>query len=70
MSASFASQVASRWHALYLAAVRGCFDFIIDAVSAKYDLGMYLSLLATNGMHILLGAQAQPFGLSQYSCYG
>jgi uncharacterized zinc-type alcohol dehydrogenase-like protein len=53
-----------------LQAVQGSFDFIIDAVSAKHDLGMYLALLATNGTHILLGAPAQPYDLGAFSLLG
>jgi uncharacterized zinc-type alcohol dehydrogenase-like protein len=50
-----------------LKTVQGSFDFILDAVSAKHDLNMYLSLLATNGTHILLGAPAQPYDLAAFS---
>ncbi|WP_375373971.1 zinc-binding dehydrogenase [Hymenobacter cellulosivorans] len=50
-----------------LKAVPGSFDFIIDAVSAKHDLNMYLSLLATDGIHILLGVPAEPYDLAAFS---
>jgi uncharacterized zinc-type alcohol dehydrogenase-like protein len=50
-----------------LKTVQGSFDFILDAVSAKHDLNMYLSLLVTNGTHILLGAPAQPYDLAAFS---
>ena len=37
-------------------AVKKSFDFILDTVSAKHDLSLYLSLLRTNGIHICVGA--------------
>ena len=37
-------------------AVKETFDFILDTVSAKHDMSFYLSLLATNGTHICVGA--------------
>lgn len=35
--------------------VKRYFDFIIDTVSAPHDLNMYLSMLRTNGTHIIVG---------------
>ena len=48
--------------------VKGYFDFIIDTVSAEHDFKFYLSLLKTNGTHILVGVppgkiQLPPFGI-------
>ncbi|SEI53156.1 uncharacterized zinc-type alcohol dehydrogenase-like protein [Dyadobacter sp. SG02] len=47
--------------------VKGTFDFIIDCVSAKHDLNLYLGLLATNGVHICVGIPSEPFELSAFS---
>ncbi len=49
-------------------AVKGYFDFILDTVSAPHDFGLYLSLLKTNGTHILVGVppeklEVHPFGI-------
>ncbi|MBT1707634.1 NAD(P)-dependent alcohol dehydrogenase [Fulvivirgaceae bacterium PWU5] len=48
-------------------AVAGYFDFIIDTVSAAHDLGLYLSLLKTDGAHILVGAPPDPAQLHAFS---
>jgi uncharacterized zinc-type alcohol dehydrogenase-like protein len=50
-----------------LNAVKGSFDFILDTVSAKHDLGLYLSLLRTDGIHIIVGAPPKPLDLSAFS---
>jgi uncharacterized zinc-type alcohol dehydrogenase-like protein len=42
------------------------FDFILDTVSAPHDLGLYLSMLRTNGTHILVGLPPTPFQLSAF----
>jgi len=47
---------------------KGSFDFILDTVSAPHDLKLYLSLLKTNGTHIMVGippgiSQVHPFSL-------
>lgn len=39
-----------------LKSLKAYFDFIIDTVSAPHDYNMYLRLLATNGVHICVGA--------------
>ena len=49
-------------------AARGSFDFILDTVSAPHDFKMYLSMLRTNGTHIIVGLpstamQIPPFSL-------
>lgn len=36
------------------------FDFILDTVSAPHDLKLYLSLLKTNGTHIMVGIPPEP----------
>ena len=41
-------------------AMSGYFDFIIDTVSAPHDYNMYLRMLATNGVHICVGAPPTP----------
>lgn len=38
----------------------GSFDFILDTVSAKHDLNVYLSLLKRNGTMTLVGAPPEP----------
>ena len=50
-----------------VAAVKGSFDFIIDTVSAKHDLTLYLSLLKTNGIHICVGAPSEPYEVPAFS---
>lgn len=40
--------------------MKGYFDFIIDTVSAPHDYNMYLRMLATNGVHICVGAPPAP----------
>ena len=40
--------------------LKGYFDFIIDTVSAPHDYNMYLRMLATNGVHICVGAPPMP----------
>jgi uncharacterized zinc-type alcohol dehydrogenase-like protein len=48
--------------------VKGYFDFILDTVSAPHDFKFYLSLLKTNGTHIIVGIppaqlQVPPFSI-------
>jgi len=43
------------------------FDFILDTVSAPHDLKQYLSLLKTNGIHILVGIPPEPSKLYAFS---
>jgi uncharacterized zinc-type alcohol dehydrogenase-like protein len=50
-----------------LETVNGKFDFILDTVSAKHDLNLYLSLLKTDGVHICVGIPNEPFSLSPFS---
>lgn len=50
-----------------LASVRGKFDFILDTVSANHDINMYLSLLKTNGTHILVGIPIDSYQLAAIS---
>jgi uncharacterized zinc-type alcohol dehydrogenase-like protein len=50
-----------------LATVNGKFDFILDTVSAKHDLNLYLSLLKTDGVHICVGIPNEPFSLSPFA---
>jgi uncharacterized zinc-type alcohol dehydrogenase-like protein len=51
-------------------AVKGYFDFILDTVSAEHDLNMYLSLLATDGTHICVGAPSEPSSVQAFSLLG
>ncbi|WP_316765998.1 NAD(P)-dependent alcohol dehydrogenase [Pedobacter frigiditerrae] len=50
-------------------AVAGSFDFILDTVSADHDMNMYLSLLRTNGVHIVVGVPA-PYAIHPFSLIG
>jgi len=50
-----------------IAGVKNSFDFIIDTVSAKHDLTLYLSLLKTNGTHICVGAPSEPYEVPAFS---
>lgn len=50
-----------------VSAVTGSFDFILDTVSAKHDLVLYLSLLKTNGIHICVGAPAEPYEVPAFA---
>ncbi|MFD0941356.1 NAD(P)-dependent alcohol dehydrogenase [Pedobacter boryungensis] len=52
-----------------LKAVKGSFDFILDTVSADHDMNMYLSLLRTNGTHIVVGVPA-PYAIHPFSLIG
>lgn len=47
--------------------VKGYFDFIIDTVSAAHDFKFYLSLLKTNGTHILVGLPSAPIEIPPFS---
>jgi uncharacterized zinc-type alcohol dehydrogenase-like protein len=40
--------------------LKSYFDYIIDTVSAPHDYNMYLRMLATNGVHICVGAPPTP----------
>jgi alcohol dehydrogenase (NADP+) len=41
----------------------GRFDFILDTVSAKHDLGTYLGLLKRDGTMVMVGASPEPIPL-------
>jgi alcohol dehydrogenase (NADP+) len=43
------------------------FDFVIDTVSAKHDLGAYLNLLKRDGVLALVGAPSEPTPVSAFS---
>ncbi len=47
--------------------VKGYFDFIIDTVSAEHDLRFYLSLLKTDGTHIMVGIPPKPNAVPAFS---
>ncbi len=51
-------------------AVKETFDFILDTVSAKHDMAFYLSLLATNGIHICVGAPPEPHLIPAFALMG
>lgn len=48
-------------------AVRGTFDFILDTVSAPHDFKLYLSMLKTNGTHIIVGLPSAPMEVPPFS---
>jgi len=50
-----------------LNAVRGSFDYILDTVAADHDISMYMSLLKTNGTHILVGAPPKPMEIPAFA---
>jgi uncharacterized zinc-type alcohol dehydrogenase-like protein len=56
--------------AAQLEAVKGAFDFILDTVSADHDMGIYLSLLKTNGVHICVGAPSNPYSIHPFALLG
>ena len=45
----------------------GMFDFILDTVSANHELKPYLSLLKTNGTHIMVGIPPEPNEVPTFS---
>jgi uncharacterized zinc-type alcohol dehydrogenase-like protein len=53
-----------------LKAVKGTFNFILDTVSAKHDIALYLSLLKTNGVHICVGVPTEPYSIPAFSLLG
>jgi uncharacterized zinc-type alcohol dehydrogenase-like protein len=46
------------------------FDFILDTVSAPHDLKLYLSLLKTNGTHIMVGIPPEPSPVHPFDLMG
>lgn len=50
-----------------VAAVKGEFDFILDTVTAKHDINLYLPLLRTNGTFITVGLPIDPFVVPSFS---
>ncbi len=50
-----------------LVAVKGYFNFILDTVSAPHDMGMYLSLLKTDGTHICVGVPPDPMQIHAFN---
>jgi uncharacterized zinc-type alcohol dehydrogenase-like protein len=50
--------------------VKGYFDFIIDTVSAEHDFRFYLSMLKTNGTHILVGLPSKALEIQPFSIVG
>jgi uncharacterized zinc-type alcohol dehydrogenase-like protein len=50
-----------------VASVKGSFDFILDTVSAKHDLNLYLAMLRTNGTYICVGAPSEPYEVPAFS---
>ena len=50
-----------------MAAQRASFDFILDCVSAKHDINVYLGLLKRDGTMVQVGAPPEPLPLSVFS---
>ena len=50
--------------------VKGYYDFILDTVSAPHDFKFYLSLLKTNGTHILVGLPPKPLEVPPFAIVG
>lgn len=50
-----------------VASVKSSFDFILDTVSGKHDLNLYLSLLKSNGVHVCVGAPSEPYQIPAFS---
>ena len=48
----------------------GYFDFIIDTVSAEHDYNLYLSLLATDGVMMCVGAPPTPAEVAVFNLIG
>ncbi|KAJ3319113.1 hypothetical protein HDV06_006672 [Boothiomyces sp. JEL0866] len=46
------------------------FDYILDTVSAKHDLGAYLGLLKTDGTLVIVGGVPEPLELRTFSLIG
>src|SRR5437763_10714964 len=45
----------------------GCFDFILDTVSADHDINAYINLLGVDGNLTLVGAPAEPLDVPAFS---
>ncbi len=56
--------------AAQLKELAGYFDFVIDTVSAKHDYNQYLSLLATDGVMICVGAPPTPAEVTVFTLMG
>lgn len=52
------------------AAARGSFDIVLDTISAQHDYNFYLSLLALNGVMIIVGVPTDPTPLHAFSLIG
>jgi uncharacterized zinc-type alcohol dehydrogenase-like protein len=50
--------------------LKSYFDYIIDTVSAPHDYNMYLRMLATNGVHICVGAPPTPSQIRSMTLIG
>ena len=56
--------------AAQLKQLSGYFDFILDTVSAKHDYNTYLSLLATDGVMMCVGAPPTPAEVAVFTLMG
>ncbi len=48
----------------------GRFDFLLDTISASHDYNAYLSLLALNGVMVIVGVPIEPAALHAFSLIG
>jgi uncharacterized zinc-type alcohol dehydrogenase-like protein len=46
---------------------RDTFNFMINTISAKHDINMYMNMLDYNGKCVMVGAQADPLPLHSFS---
>ncbi|MBX7172923.1 MAG: NAD(P)-dependent alcohol dehydrogenase [Pyrinomonadaceae bacterium] len=49
---------------------KNSFDFILDTVSAEHDFSLYLSMLKTDGVHILVGLPSEALKVPPFSIVG
>jgi uncharacterized zinc-type alcohol dehydrogenase-like protein len=45
----------------------GCFDFILDTISADHDINVYLGMLGLDGNVTLVGAPEKPLAVSAFA---
>lgn len=53
-----------------VAKAAGSFDILLDTISAQHDFNSYLSLLAVNGVMVIVGVPSEPVPLHAFSVIG
>lgn len=53
-----------------VAAAAGKFDFLLDTISANHDYNAYLSMVARNGVMVVVGVPTEPTPLNAFSVIG